>query len=55
MINDFDICQKCYENGAHCYDDDHFLAEIEKNGMFVVARRYRSSPQGPKGRTILEV
>lgn len=47
VLNDSDICQQCYEKGEHCYDSDHLLAEIAKNGVFVVVRKYHSSPRGP--------
>ena len=55
LINDFDICQKYYDNGVHCFGNDHLLVEIEKNGVFVVARRYHSSLRGSEGRTVLEI
>lgn len=38
-MNDFDICQKCYGDGAHCFDSDHLLVEIEKNGVFTNIRK----------------
>ena len=28
---DFDICDKCYESGAHCYEKEHLL---EQKGRF---------------------
>ena len=33
-INDFDLCQECYDKGLHCFDSDRLLVDIEKNGVF---------------------
>ena len=55
-FNDFDICQQCYDRGEHCYDSEHLLVEIEKNGVFVAVRKYHSCPRiGLGGRTVLEI
>ena len=39
---DFDMCQKCYDDGRHCSDNFHLLAETGKIGSWVVVQRYHS-------------
>ncbi len=55
QIGYFDICQRCYDEGAHCLDRDHVLVELEKTGTIAVAGKYHSSPQGFEGRMITEI
>ena len=54
-LGDFEICQACYDGGAHCYDKDHFLVELKKIGSWTVPRKYHSSVRSLRNRDILEV
>ena len=55
QIGYFDVCQKCYDEGAHCLDRDHVLVEIEKTGTIAVAGKYHSSPKSHEGRRITKI
>ena len=52
---DFDICQKCYDSGKHCLDNDHVLVELEKTGNQVIAQRYHGSVNDSGARNVIEL
>lgn len=51
---DFDICDKCYESGAHCYDKEHLLEQNRKIGSWTVPWKYHSSVNESGTREIIE-
>ena len=53
-FGDFDLCQQCYGNGQHCFDNDHFLIELDVANGRTVSGRYFSSPDCSGSRKIVE-
>ena len=54
-FGDFDLCQKCYDEGKHCFDDDHFLIELQGAAKgCALSGRYHSSPDSSGCRRIFE-
>lgn len=49
---DFDLCQRCYDKGEHCYDKDHVLIELEGASRNAVSGKYHTSPTSSGGRRI---
>ena len=49
-LDDFDLCQSCYDRGLHCFDDNHVLVELGKIGSWVVPRRYHSCIKDTTGK-----
>ena len=54
-LGDFDICQRCYIDGKHCYHADHLLVELVNEGSWTVPKRYHSSVKGSRTRDILDL
>lgn len=54
-LGDFDLCQACFEGGAHCYDDDHLIVELGKIGSWQVPRRYHSCVKSSGDREIIHL
>ena len=54
-MGDFDICDKCYESGAHCLDKEHLLEQNRKIGSWTVPWRYHSSVNSSGTREITEL
>ncbi len=54
-LGDFDLCQTCYEGGAHCHEDNHLLAELGKDGSLVVSRRYHSCVKSSGTREVIDL
>ena len=52
---DFDICPTCYDFGTHCFDNEHLLVEISKQGIFSKAEKYHGSPDIQSKREIVEL
>lgn len=52
---DFDICDKCYESGAHCYDKEHLLEQNRKIGSWTVSWKYHSSVNESGTREVVEL
>ena len=55
QIGDFDICQACYDLGAHCEDLEHYLVEMRKIGSWVVPGRYLSCVKSSGRRDVVEL
>ena len=53
-FGDFDLCQACFERGAHC-DDDHLLVELGKIGSWGFPRRYHSCVKSSGYREIVDL
>ena len=53
-FGDFDLCQQCYGNGQHCFDNDHFLIELDMANGRTVSGRYCSSPDCSGSRKIVK-
>lgn len=54
-FGDFDLCQTCFEAGAHCCDDTHLLVELGKIGSWILPRRYHSSVKSSGDREIIDL
>ena len=54
-MGDFDICDKCYESGVHCFDKEHLLEQNRKIGSWTVPWRYHSSVNESGTREITEL
>lgn len=54
-MDDFDLCQTCFEAGGHCYDEAHFLVELGKMGSLIVPRKYHSCVKNSGVRDVLEL
>ncbi|KAL8993481.1 MAG: hypothetical protein Q9169_006313 [Polycauliona sp. 2 TL-2023] len=54
-IDNFDLCQACFEAGRHCYEKDHYLVEIGKKGSFISPRKYHSSIKSSGNRHVIEL
>ena len=54
-MGDFDICDKCYNSGAHCFGKEHLLASQRKIGSWTVPWKYHSSVNGSGTREIIEL
>ena len=54
-MGDFDICNKCYESGAHCLDEEHLLEQNRKIGSWTVPWKYHSSINVSGTREITEL
>ena len=52
-FGDFDLCQQCYSNGKHCFDEGHFLLELEGTNRSTISGRHSSSPDSYGSRRIL--
>lgn len=51
----FDMCQRCYDQKYHCYEESHLLVEmIGRNGM-VIPGRYFSSVDNTGSRNIIQL
>ena len=55
LMGDFDICNKCYESGAHCYEKEHLLEQNRKIGSWTVPWKYHSSVNKSGTREIIEL
>ena len=53
-FGDFDLCQQCYDKGKHCFDEDHFLIELEGAKGCALSGKYHSSPDSCGGRKIFD-
>ena len=54
-MGDFDICEKCYESGVHCYEKEHLLEQNRKFGSWPVPWKYHSSVNESGTREIVEL
>ena len=54
-LGDFDLCQACYEGGAHCYDDHHLLVELGNIGRRTVARKYHTCVKSSGIRDVVDL
>ena len=54
-MGDYDICDKCYESGAHCYEKEHLLEQNRKIGSWTVPWKYHSSVNESGTREIIEL
>ena len=54
-MGDFDICDKCYESGVHCFDKEHLLEQNRKIGSWTVPWKYHSSVNDSGTREITEL
>lgn len=54
-VGDFDLCQACFEGGAHCRDDTHLLVELGKIGSWVLPLRYHSCVKSSGDREIIDL
>ena len=54
-IGDFDLCQTCYEGGAHCEDQNHLLVELGKIGSRIVPRKYHSCVKSSGTRDVVDL
>ena len=52
---DFDICQKCYDSGKHCFDNDHMLVEMKGTETQAIVQRYHGSVNNSGTRNIIEM
>ena len=41
---DFDICSTCFDNGIHCYDEEHLLVEMVQKDGRIIPGKYHSKP-----------
>ena len=55
LMGDFDICDKCYESGAHCFDKEHLLEQNRKIGSWTVPWKYHSSVNESGTREVVEL
>ena len=55
QMGDFDICDKCYKSGAHCFDKEHLLVQYRKIGSWAVPWKYHSSVNDSGTRVITEL
>ena len=54
-LEDFDLCQTCYEGGAHCGDNEHLLVELGKVGSWIVPRKHHSCVKSSGTRDIVDL
>ena len=54
-MGDFDICDRCYESGAHCFDKEHLLEQNRKIGSWTVPWKYHSSVNESGTREVVEL
>ena len=54
-MGDFDICDKCYESGTHCYEKEHLLEQKRNIGSWAVPWKYHSSVKESGTREIIEL
>lgn len=52
---DFDLCQTCFEGGAHCDDDDHLMVELGKIGSWILPRKYHSCIKSSGHREVIDL
>jgi hypothetical protein len=52
---DYDVCKNCLASGRHCYEEGHFLVELEYSCKCPVARRYFSCVKTSGERDVIEV
>ncbi len=55
LMGDFDICNRCYEFGAHCFDKEHLLEQNRMIGSWTVPWKYHSSVNDSGTREIIEL
>ena len=52
-FGDFDLCQACFEGGAHCWDENQLLVELGKIGSWILPLRYHSCVKSSGDREII--
>ncbi|PVH89984.1 hypothetical protein DL98DRAFT_647652 [Cadophora sp. DSE1049] len=56
LCGDFDICARCFEEGAHCHDSTHFLVEMTtKHGVLLAVNNYHSCVKDEGRREIMHL
>ena len=55
LMGDFDICENCYESGAHCLEKGHLLEQNRKIESWTVPWKYHSSVNDSGTREITEL
>lgn len=52
---DYDICEKCFDAGEHCLEDDHLLIRLESSWKCPIAKSYISSVKNNGIREVVEI